>query len=48
MGLLGRNPHLDIHLVADIIPAVDRRGFDVDVEEAVARQHQGRIAGGLR
>jgi hypothetical protein len=46
--LFGRNAHLDIHLMADVVLAVDRRRLGVDVEEAVARQHQRRVVGGLR
>ena len=48
MRLLRRDAHLDIHLMADIVLAVDCRRPGVDVEEAVARQHQRRLVGGLR
>jgi hypothetical protein len=48
MRLLRRDAHLDIHLMADVILAVDRRRLGVDIEEAVARQHQRRLVGGLR
>ena len=48
MRLFRRDAHLDIHLMADVVLAVDRRRLGIDIEEAVARQHQRRIVGGLR
>jgi hypothetical protein len=47
VGLLRRNPDLDIHLAVDVVLAVDGHGLAADIEEAVARERE-RPVGGLR